>query len=137
MTEAAPTRTARPETAETAPDPAWIEALSGWHASRDRAQRLNRNLLQYAAAFAAILGIEAGAEGMFRVAQGLRTAQTASPSTEVELVLRLGLTLSIVLAGLLLLTFIRRALAERAAEEYRAVLIRKRPELFPIRGDGE
>jgi len=45
-----------------------VDALQNWHAATDGASRSNRNLLQYAAGIAALLGISAGSGGVFAIA---------------------------------------------------------------------
>src|SRR5207248_652263 len=57
------------------PDPGKVEALQGWRLAQEAASRSNRNLLQYGAGIAAILGIAAGSGGILAVANSLQKAQ--------------------------------------------------------------
>jgi hypothetical protein len=50
-----------------------VHELQAWRIAREAASRCNRNLLQYAAGLAAVLGISAGGGGMIAVASALET----------------------------------------------------------------
>ena len=51
--------------------PETVEALRSWTLAKEAASRYNRNLLQYAASFAAALGVESGSWGILAVAKSL------------------------------------------------------------------
>jgi hypothetical protein len=51
---------------------AFDKQLLRWRLAQDAAGRANRNMLQAAAAIAAIIGIEAGAGGIFKLAEALQ-----------------------------------------------------------------
>lgn len=108
-----------------------VSALQAWQKARDAANRYNRNLLQYAASIAAVLGIGAGSGGIFAVADSLPEAQG-----DIAVI---GLVASVAVAGgiaapiLLLLvgTFWKRGRAERDAASRMDELIAINPERFP------
>lgn len=108
-----------------------VSALQAWQKARDAANRYNRNLLQYAASIAAVLGIGAGSGGIFAVADSLPEAQG-----DIAVI---GLVASVAVAGgiaapiLLLLvgTFWKRGRAERDAASRMDDLIAIDPKRFP------
>lgn len=59
---------------------ALVSELQGWHRAKDQATRYNRNLLQYAAAIAAVFGIGAGGGGIIAVAGALSQIDEGSQS---------------------------------------------------------
>ena len=109
-----------------------ITELRAWHRARETAARCNRNLLQYGAAFAAILGIEAGSGGVFALANAL-TQGVALQAWVVAIVLAVsavGVVFAIVLAILLVQAYGQRREAERRADDYLERLIARTPERF-------
>ncbi len=53
----------------TTPPP--IKARADWYEARDEARRADRNLLQYAGAMAAVIGIGSGSGGILAIANAL------------------------------------------------------------------
>ena len=58
-----------------------IPELQGWHRAKESASRHNRNLLQYAAAIAVVLGVEGGSGGILAVALALWKAGATTEAT--------------------------------------------------------
>jgi len=48
-----------------------VQGLRGWTRAKEAASRYNRNLLQFGAGIAAVLGIEAGSGGIFALANSI------------------------------------------------------------------
>jgi hypothetical protein len=115
-----------------ADDLAWVFELSAWRVARQQARRANRNLLQYAGSFAALIGIGAGTGGVFAMAKAV------NKSTETQIVPGWALMAALVVAsifavGLLLLiwsAYRTRRTAERHADEHLRHLISIRPHHF-------
>src|SRR5436309_2859504 len=110
------------------PDPGKVEAMQGWRLAQEAASRSNRNLLQYGAGIAAVLGIAAGSGGVLAVANSLHKAQDASaqlPGLAALFVVVDVVTflLTLILFGLLLDAFTRRRDAEAQADKYMKRLI--------------
>jgi len=55
-----------------------VEALRSYTLAKEAARRHNRNLLQFAASFAAALGVESGSWGIMAVANSLENGGTSS-----------------------------------------------------------
>ena len=110
-----------------------VKELQRWHLAREAASRHNRDLLQYGAAFAAVLGIEAGSGGILAVATAL-TSDGDSLPTEVGAillaVLAIGVVFAVVSGALLIGAFRRRRAAERRADNSLENLIGHAPERF-------
>jgi hypothetical protein len=111
-----------------------VAALRNWHRATEAADRSNRDLLQYGAGIAALLGISAGSGGVFAVAQSLNNADTGgSPWWALTIlvgVLIIAFVAGAVMAGLLVQSYGRRESAERDADEALAELIALGPEHF-------
>jgi hypothetical protein len=110
--------------------------LRGWHLAKEAASRHNRNLLQYGAGIAAVLGIEAGSGGVFAIANGLTKVGGASASLPwwtwvilggVSIVA--GTTFAI-LVGFLVRAFLLRRAAEQKADDHLAKVIALAPDRF-------
>lgn len=87
-----------PAIASEEQDPLATKPLQDWRAAEDQAARQNRNLMQYAAAAATVLGIGGGSGGLFAVADSLvRTGKDPIPSWLYVLVL----VATVIVAGLL------------------------------------
>jgi hypothetical protein len=81
-----------PATVSEEQNPLATKPLQDWRAAEDQAARQNRNLMQYAAAAATVLGIGGGSGGLFAVADSLvRTGKDPIPSWLYAVVL--GVTL--------------------------------------------
>ena len=125
-----------PEGQATQRHPDFVPALQGWHLAKERARRYNRNLLQYAAGIAAVLGIGAGSSGLFAVAGALiRTEETSRSLPDwafVILAVAGGVVgvLSIILLAFLAIAFSRRGTAEQDADLAQARLIDLDPDRF-------
>ncbi len=127
-----------------------ITELQGWHREKEAASRHNRNLLQYAGALAAVLGIQAGSGGIFAIAIALMNAGPSLPDwlpSIPQWVTSLPEAVKWVFVGVgiagaaapvaLLVIFLIRALryrqeAERQADDHRHNLIAIDPTLFPL-----
>ena len=111
-----------------------VAALQAWRKATDVAERSNRDLLQYGAGIAALLGISAGSGGVFAVAESLHGAETGgSPWWALAIlvvVLVIAFVASAVMAGLLVQAYNRRESAERAADAALLELIGLGPEHF-------
>jgi hypothetical protein len=121
------------------------EALRGWYLARQAATRYNRNLLQYGAGLAAVIGINAGTGGMLALADSLalRTAVASGetvtnpaqrPMWEFSSPAAWMVVLTSVAAVVLLLLLVRsyrdRQRAERSAEAHAERLIAVNPQWF-------
>ncbi len=115
---------------------ALVSALQGWHRAKDQATRYNRNLLQYAAAIAAVLGIGAGGGGIIAVAGALSQIDEGSQSVAdwakwiLVVVAIVVSTASVILVSLLVRAFRLRRAAEYLADEHLAKLIDLQPDHF-------
>ena len=109
-------------------------ALQNWHMASDAASRSNRNLLQYAAGIAALLGISAGSGGVFAVAESLQsTSRGGSPWWAAAILA--GVAAFAAVAGLVMLFFllkayVQRRSAEDEADRYLRELIEMDPDRF-------
>jgi len=93
-----------------------VAALQNWHVATDAASRRNRNLLQYAAGIAALLGISAGSGGVFAVAESLQsTSRGGSPWWAVAILA--GVAAFAAVAGLVMLFFLLKAYVQRRSAE--------------------
>lgn len=120
------------KTKSEADDLAWVVELSGWRVARQAARRANRNLLQYAASFAALIGIGAGAGGVFAMAEAVNKSTATQVVPGIALLAAL-LIASVFAIGLLLLiasAYRNRRAAERRADEHLRRLISARPHHF-------
>ena len=118
-------------TTEPPLDETTVTALQGWHRAREEASRHNRNLLQYGAGMATVLGITAGSSGVFAIAGSLQNADV--PDTLLA-ILAITVTVSmiaLVVLGLLLVrTFGARQEAERQVDDNLIALIGLIPQRF-------
>ena len=121
---------------ETAPALATrkVAALQNWHAATDAASRGNRNLLQYAAGIAALLGISAGSGGVFAVAESLnKSSQGNSPWWAIAILVGVAAfagTAGIVMLFFLLRAYVLRRTSENEADGYLRELIGMDPDRF-------
>lgn len=122
-----------------------LDALQGWHLARQRAKRYNRNLLQYGAGLAAVLGINAGTGGMLKLADSLeiRSARASGdaisePARQVlwdltslaGWIVAITAVAAVLLLILLIAAFRERQRAERQADGYVPRLIATAPQWF-------
>lgn len=108
-----------------------VEALQGWHRSKEAATRYNRNLLQYGAMIAAAVSIESGYGGVMAVANSIAVAGLPWWVPFQLVALSLIAAVVVVIGVILVLRAYRlRHTAERDAEDYREKLIALRPEHF-------
>jgi hypothetical protein len=117
---------------------ALVQELQTWRLARESASRCNRNLLQYAAGLAAVLGISAGGGGMIAVASALQT-KLGEDTGLLQLDTLVGsMVVATILTGLVLLvllvgTFRHRQAAERLSDEHLTRLIALAPQWFQPR----
>lgn len=119
-------------------DPGWHVELSGWRVALGQAERANRNLLQYAGAFAALLGIGAGSGGVFAMAKAINKSEDGQlvPEWALSGAFAVAAITACVLVCLVWAEYRSRRRAERHADEHFRRLIEKRPELFLPRPGG-
>jgi hypothetical protein len=117
-------------------DRGWETELSGWRVALSQAERANRNVLQYAAAFAALLGISAGSGGVFAMAKAINENGQLVPEWALSGAFAVAAICAIVLVCLLWSAYRTRRRAERHADEHFRRLIERRPELFLPRPGG-
>jgi hypothetical protein len=110
----------------------WEVELSGWRVALAQAERANRNLIQYAAAFAAVLGIGAGSGGVFAMAKAINKSGDGQlvPDWVLTGAFIVAAVTAVVLVCLLWSAYRNRRRAERSADQHYGGLIQKRPELF-------
>jgi hypothetical protein len=112
-----------------------LRTLQGYQLAKEQASRCNRNLLQYGAAIATILGISAGSGSIFALAESVgQTEGTGGlPSWAVGMLVGelmiVGL-LMLVLLTVLYRTFSKRDQAEREADNYLSTLIALGPDRY-------
>jgi hypothetical protein len=111
-----------------------VEALRAWRKATDVAERSNRDLLQYGAGIAALLGISAGSSGVFSVAESLQGAESGGSPwwalAILAIVLVVAFVASGVMAALLVQAYSRRESAEGDADAALSELIGLDPEHF-------
>ncbi len=115
---------------DVAQSAAAVGELQHWRLAREKAARHNRNLLQYGAGLAAVLGISAGGGGMIAVANSLGQANTGPLNAIMGSILLASILVGLVLLVLLLGTFRSRQAAERESDEYLGKLIELVPSWF-------
>jgi hypothetical protein len=113
----------------------WVSDLAAWKLLTDRSERLNRNLIQYAASIAAALGISTGSGGVFALAESVAQKPTIGWEHGLLSVFILAVTLvaavtTVVLFGLLANAYRARERAEHEASEHLQALIAAKPEHF-------
>jgi len=116
----------------------WVAELLAWKLGVERAGRHNRNLLQYGASMAALLGISAGGGGILALAKAVTLTQGDNaghllPEDGLRFVVALGvlgLAGAVVLGVLLYRAFRDRARAEAEADAHLSKLVQLRPEGF-------
>jgi hypothetical protein len=112
--------------------PAWVAELGAWRLSLDSANRYNRNLLQFAAGLAALLGIGGGTGGMVALANAVRRPEgqlMIPPELVVGFLLAFVGIAGILLAGVVI-AFLGRWRAEAAASGHLKKLIPLNPDHF-------
>ena|SRR5437763_15423594 len=112
--------------------PEIVRALQGWQIAKERANRANRDLLQFAAGITAVLGIVAGSGGIFAVATAVTPTQGAQLfSIDVlKTLMAVGFALAAVLALMLVGSFQKRRREEHTMDEFLTSLIALRPDAF-------
>jgi O-antigen/teichoic acid export membrane protein len=108
-----------------------VTALQAWQKARDEAARYNRNLLQYAASIAAVLGIGAGSGGLFAVANSLPEAHGDIAVIGLMAAAGVAAVIAVPLVLLLAWAFRKRGQAETAAVSRMNDLIEIDPKRFP------
>lgn len=115
-------------------DPVWVSDLAAWKVLTERADHLNRNLVQYAASIAAALGISTGSGGVFALAQAVaqKTSEELSAFLTgfIEVVSGVAAAMTLVLLALLISTYRARARTEHDAAEHLKALIAAKPDHF-------
>jgi hypothetical protein len=109
-----------------------VQHLQSWHESRNKAIRRNRNLLQYAAGVAALLGISAGSGGIFALADAVNVngSEVGILNAVLILVIVASIGLAAVLMVLLVQAFFGRLRSEAEADRHLRQLIELKPDLF-------
>ena len=110
-----------------------IPELQGWHRAKERARRYNRNLLQYAAALTALLGIGGGSGAVAAV--GISVAELKGKTADWVLVIAIVVAVVVALIALVLIYLLIRAFrlrrdADVDAINFLASLIERDPERF-------
>ena len=108
-----------------------VAPLQEWHGATEAASRNNRNLIQYGAALAGLIGIEAGFGGVVAVA--LSVADSAQDGPLYGWVIGLavaGFILGVMLAVLVVRAFHERHAAEQRADAAMRTLITHMPDRF-------
>ena len=100
---------------QSSSDPGLIEALQGWHRSKERAGRFNRNLLQYAAALAALLGIAGGSGAVAAV--GISVSDLSGGTPEWVKVIAIVVAAVVALIAVALIYYLIRAFRLRLEAE--------------------
>ena len=77
LTNSPPTKTAVAQREAPEKDAKLGEARGRWYQAREDVRRHNRNLLQYAGAIAAVIGIGSGSGGILAVANAINTGGDA------------------------------------------------------------
>lgn len=93
------------------------DARAAWYDARDRAKRADRNLLQYAGAIAAVLGIGSGSGGLLAVAAALRDSGSLVPEWIFYALASAAVAMAISLTLPLLMTLRLRGDAEDEMRE--------------------
>lgn len=111
----------------------WRTRLGSWRLSVERANRHNRNVLQYGAAIAALFGIGAGSGGVLALAKAVKPGSDALiPDWLLFVALLLAAVVGIGLAVLLYKAFRGRVQAERDADRLLGEFIEVAPkDLLP------
>ena len=117
----------------TEQNPDLVEALQGWHRSKERARRFNRNLLQYAAALAALLGIGGGSGAVAAV--GISVSKLSGNQALWVLIIAIVVAAIVALIAVALIYYLIRAFrlrleAEVSANDFLDRLIERDPERF-------
>lgn len=110
-----------------------ISTLQRWRLAKEAGARANRNVLQYAASLAAILGIGSGAGAVLAVARALSKDESAPHG--LSLAVRYGLFVALAVLSLALFwglgaNYVRRRLAERESDKCLKELIAADPMHF-------
>ncbi len=107
-------------------------ALRDWHTSKDEANRYNRNLLQYAAALAALLGISGGSGAVAAV--GISVSKLDGDDALWILILAGVVGLIVAIIAAVLIRYLICAFRQRSkAEKQENVSLRELIGLIPDR----
>ena len=120
-----------PELALHRADPEEIAQFKEWLIAKELVNRCNRNLLQYSAGLAVLLGIGGATTGVFALADSLGKGTQRSLGWVHHGALLLGFALAVILGALVLESLARRRRAERDADER----LRQLPVDFLVAGD--
>lgn len=112
------------------------ELTAAWNAAKAKAERANRNLLQYGGALAAMLGISAGSSGIWAIVKAMPSSDFLEPFVPcfVAAFCGAGLFVGILFLGLVN-SFRNRGKFERQADEYFAQIVKLYPERFLPKSD--
>lgn len=110
-----------------------VPYLKTWHRAKERGRRFNRNLLQYAGALAALLGIGGGAGSVLAVALSVVAKEDGADDWMFWLLGSLAAVVGVIVVPLVL--YMRRAFRLRLEAEVEAnnaldELIKLEPERF-------
>lgn len=96
-----------------------VEALQGWNQARESARRYDRNLLQYAGALAALLGISGGSGAVAAV--GISVSELSGDQARWVLGLAIVVAAIVALIAVALIYYLVRAFRLRRKAEDGAV----------------
>ena len=101
-----------------------------WHIAREKADRLNRNLLQYGAAMTAVIGVFGASGGVVALAFSVQKDGGDLPLGIVWAIVAIGLLLFVILGAFLISAFRDRGKCEEDAEEKLGHISREDPGAF-------
>ena len=104
--------------------------VADWQIAKDRANRYNRNLLQFGAAIAGVVGIFAGSAGVFAMAQRIQTTSDPSLTWTLACLTSAGTFFFLILLIGLMGSFNARNRYEKMAEETLRQIVLHDPNRF-------
>ena len=111
-----------------------VDCLAAWQTAKEETARHNRNLLQYAAFIAALVGIGSGSGGVFAIAAALSGDDDKNlPEWVATVAIVAGVIIvsgSLVLLAFMICAFVRRRAAERDVDKNLEELVRLVPDRF-------
>ena len=115
------------------------ELTARWNAAKAKAERANRNLLQYGGALAAMLGISAGSSGIWAIVKAMPSDSSFLDQflpCFVAAFCGAGLFVGVLFLGLLN-SYRSRGQFEKQADEYLAQIVKMYPERFLPKPDAD
>ena len=104
--------------------------VADWQIAKDRATRYNRNLLQFGAAIAGVVGIFAGSAGVFAMAQRIQPTAANSLTYTLACLTAAGIVFFLILLIGLVGSFNARNRYEKIAEETLRQIVLHDPDRF-------